>query len=134
MKICNKIKSFFNRNSQALPPPEKVEPSNLEYENVLMILLEESVNGAIWGSLQGTLISHNIKMNQLAGWLENKGKEWQKQPDNYQELGERLRVLGRVATGRLGDVARRLGNQKSEVRSQKSEVILITVNLFIPQK
>ncbi len=108
-KFWNWLKRRLFPTSQTPSQPPSSEPDDIEYENVLIGLLEEAIGGKTSGELQGYLISRNINPNQLAEWLQQFGQRWLKQPKLHQELGRRLKVLAGVVTGRLGEVARELG-------------------------
>ena len=104
-RVWNWLKRRFFPTSQTTSQPPLSEPDNIEYENVLMGLLEEAIEGKTSGELQGYLISRKINKDKFAQWLQQYGQPLLKQPELRQELGGRLKVLGEVVMGKLGEVA-----------------------------
>ena len=51
------LKNKFFPSPPPVPKPTVTKPSNLEYENALLELLEEAAKGKTWGNLQGILIT-----------------------------------------------------------------------------
>ncbi len=108
-KLWNWLKGLLVRTPQPTVTPLTSEPDDIEYENILMALLEKVAEGKSWGELQGFLISRKVNPDKLAQWLQQFGQRWLEKPELHQELARRLIMLGGVATGRLGEVARGLG-------------------------
>ena len=122
IKLWQSIKSWFRRNTSSSPPPSpKPELSDLEYENLLLELLEQVLQGSSWGQLQGFLMANKLEPDKLARWLNNFGKSWLLQPESHGELADRLLLLSRLATGELGEVARELGENLSNVKAYEEE-------------
>jgi tetratricopeptide (TPR) repeat protein len=112
--LWNWLKSLFNGSSEPIEtcdPPSKPKLTDAEYESVLFALLEEVKKGKSWGSCQGILINRNVKLDELAAWIEEKSSEWLQNKDNYQQLGEDLGELGDVASGKLGNIATKLSSE-----------------------
>ena len=59
------FKSKFFPSPPPAPKPTVTKPSNLEYENALLELLEEAAKGKTWGNLQGVLITKGIDSQEL---------------------------------------------------------------------
>ncbi len=83
--------------------PKKVkntppEPSDGEYEGILMGLFEQVAAGTTTGGLRGWLYSRHCE-------------EWLLYPEDYQTLGRDLAALGKVMTGNLGEVSQRISLQ-----------------------
>ncbi|NER28566.1 MAG: tetratricopeptide repeat protein, partial [Symploca sp. SIO1C4] len=119
-KPCRWIKGKFLSKPLPPPPPPPPEFSDLEYENLLLELLEEVAQGISWGKIEGFLIAKNINKKRLARWLQEFGKRWLAQPELHQELAQRLLLLAEIATGELETVARVLA--EGLLMSQPSEV------------
>ena len=115
------FKNKFFPSPPPVPKPTVAQPSNLEYENALMALLEEAAKGKTWGYLEGVLISRGIDSKELARWLEEFGKRWLESPDRYEELALKLEVLGNVAQGDLGNVVARLSGEFSRGKEEVFE-------------
>ena len=115
------FKNKFFPSPPPVPKPTVTKPSNLEYENALMALLEEAAKGKTWGNLQAVLITRGIDSQELARWLEEFGKRWLESPDRYEELALKLEVLANVAQGDLGDVVRSLSGLFAEVREKEGD-------------
>ncbi|HEY9605910.1 MAG TPA: tetratricopeptide repeat protein, partial [Allocoleopsis sp.] len=112
LKVLAKLSRFIKDglvHEPRLPHPEF--RSDLEYENLLRALLEEVEQGKSWGQLQGFLIANHLDEKQLAQWLQDYSNRWLAQPESNQELTLRLVLLGQVATGELGTVAKTLGER-----------------------
>lgn len=115
-KVWRWLRRCFSPSSSSSPLAPNVPPTQLsdsEYDHHLLALLEAVNQGATWPELQAWLMVHNLKKNQLAQWLEHYSQQWLQQPQQHQELGRRLSLLGRVATGELGRVACAIGAQLS---------------------
>ena len=85
VRLCRWIKSWFKRNeSPAVPAPKPTSPkpelSDLEYESLLLELLEKVVQGSNWGKIQGFLFGKNLEPEKLASWLRKFGQGWLLQP------------------------------------------------------
>ncbi|MEQ8961479.1 MAG: tetratricopeptide repeat protein [Coleofasciculus sp. C2-GNP5-27] len=115
------LKRWFIR--QPPPPPPPTQPSDLDYENVVLALLAEVAQGKTWGQLQAFLISRNVNQQRLAAWLQNFGQRWLAQPEVHQELARRLKRLGEGATGELARVARELAEGLLVVPEPDNSVI-----------
>ena len=115
------LKNKFFPSPPPLPKPTVTKPSNLEYENALLALLEEAAKGKTWGNLQGVLITRGIDSEELARWLEKFGQRWLESPDRYEELALKLEVLANVAQGDLGNVVGRLSGLFAEVRGKEGD-------------
>ncbi|MDJ0565532.1 MAG: CHAT domain-containing tetratricopeptide repeat protein, partial [Microcystis sp. M49629_WE12] len=89
-------------------PPE---PSDGEYEGILMGLFEQVAAGTTTGGLRGWLYSRHCDDKKLARWLGVKSEEWLQYPEDYQTLGRDLAALGKVMTGNLGEVSQRISLQ-----------------------
>ncbi|WP_147069062.1 CHAT domain-containing protein [Microcystis aeruginosa] len=114
-KLWNWLKSLFIASPRAINP-KKVEntppePSDGEYEGILMGLFEQVAAGTTTGGLRGWLYSRHCDDKKLARWLEVKSEEWLQYPEDYQTLGRDLAALGRVMTGNLGEVSQRISLQ-----------------------
>ncbi len=114
-KLWNWLKSLFIGSPKAVNP-EKVqksppEPSDGEYEGILMGLFEQVAAGTTTGGLRGWLYSRYCDDKKLARWLEVKSEEWLQYPEDYQTLGRDLAALGKVMTGNLGEVSQRISLQ-----------------------
>ena len=127
VRLCRWIKSWFKRNeSPAVPAPKPTSPkpelSDLEYENLLLELLEEVVQGSNWGEIQGFLFGNNLEPEKLASWLRQFGRRWSLQPESHQELGHRLLLLSKLAKGELREVTRELGQSIYIVKTEAQDV------------
>ncbi|MDB9415743.1 tetratricopeptide repeat protein, partial [Microcystis aeruginosa] len=114
-KLWNWLKSLFIASPKAINP-KKVEntppePSDGEYEGILMGLFEQVAAGTTTGGLRGWLYSRHCDDKKLARWLEVKSEEWLRYPEDYQTLGRNLAALGKVMTGNLGEVSQRISLQ-----------------------
>ncbi|MDJ0561220.1 MAG: tetratricopeptide repeat protein, partial [Microcystis sp. M53599_WE4] len=114
-KLWNWLKSLFIASPKAInlkkvenTPPE---PSDGEYEGILMGLFEQVAAGTTTGGLRGWLYSRHCDDKKLARWLEVKSEEWLRYPEDYQTLGRDLAALGKVMTGNLGEVSQRISLQ-----------------------
>ncbi|MBE9262696.1 tetratricopeptide repeat protein [Microcystis sp. LEGE 00066] len=114
-KLWNWLKSLFIASPKAINP-KKVkntppEPSDGEYEGILMGLFEQVAAGTTTGGLRGWLYSRHCDDKKLARWLGVKSEEWLRYPEDYQTLGRDLAALGKVMTGNLGEVSQRISLQ-----------------------
>ncbi|TRT92225.1 MAG: tetratricopeptide repeat protein [Microcystis aeruginosa Ma_OC_LR_19540900_S633] len=114
-KLWNWLKSLFIGSPKAVNP-EKVqksppEPSDGEYEGILMGLFEQVAAGTTTGGLRGWLYSRYCDDKKLARWLGVKSEEWLQYPEDYQTLAQDLAALGKVMTGNLGEVSQRISLQ-----------------------
>ena len=114
-KLWNWLKSLFIASPKAINPKEvkntPPEPSDGEYEGILMGLFEQVAAGTTTGGLRGWLYSRHCDDKKLARWLEVKSEEWLLYPEDYQTLGRDLAALGKVMTGNLGEVSQRISLQ-----------------------
>ena len=114
-KLWNWLKSLFIASPKAINPKEvkntPPEPSDGEYEGILMGLFEQVAAGTTTGGLRGWLYSRHCDDKKLARWLEVKSEEWLRYPEDYQTLGRDLAALGKVMTGNLGEVSQRISLQ-----------------------
>ncbi len=108
-KLWNWLKSLFIASPKAInlkkvenTPPE---PSDGEYEGILMGLFEQVAAGTTTDGLREWLYSRHCDDKKLARWLEVKSEEWLRYPEDYQTLGQDLAALGKVMTGNLGEVS-----------------------------
>ena len=117
-QILQWIKGWFRQNPPAVssaPPIPEPELSDLEYENLLLELLEQVARGRSWGQIQGFLMARKLEPEKLARWLRGFGQRWLLQPESHGELAHRLLLLSRIATGELREVARELAEGLSRV-------------------
>ncbi|MDB9411087.1 CHAT domain-containing protein [Microcystis aeruginosa] len=114
-KLWNWLKSLFIASPKAINPKEvkntPPEPSDGEYEGILMGLFEQVAAGTTTDGLRGWLHSRHCDDKKLARWLEVKSEEWLRYPEDYQTLGRNLAALGKVMTGNLGEVSQRISLQ-----------------------
>ncbi len=114
-KLCNWLKSLFIGSPRAINPKEvkntPPEPSDGEYEGILMGLFEQVAAGTTTDGLREWLYSRHCDDKKLARWLEVKSEEWLQYPEDYQTLGRDLAALGKVMTGNLGEVSQRISLQ-----------------------
>ncbi|MFM6631637.1 MAG: tetratricopeptide repeat protein [Microcystis panniformis] len=114
-KLWNWLKSLFIASPKAINPKEvqntPPEPSDGEYEGILMGLFEQVAAGTTTGGLRGWLYSRHCNDKKLARWLGVKSEEWLQYPEDYQTLGRDLAALGKVMTGNLGEVSQRISLQ-----------------------
>ncbi|ODV36495.1 CHAT domain-containing protein [Microcystis aeruginosa] len=114
-KLWNWLKSLFIGSPKAINPKEvkntPPEPSDGEYEGILMGLFEQVAAGTTTGGLRGWLYSRHCDDKKLARWLGVKSEEWLQYPEDYQTLGRDLAALGKVMTGNLGEVSQRISLQ-----------------------
>ncbi|MDB9433436.1 CHAT domain-containing protein [Microcystis aeruginosa] len=114
-KLWNWLKSLFIASPRAINPKEvkntPPEPSDGEYEGILMGLFEQVAAGTTTGGLRGWLYSRHCDDKKLARWLGVKSEEWLQYPEDYQTLGRDLAALGKVMTGNLGEVSQRISLQ-----------------------
>ncbi|MDB9507056.1 tetratricopeptide repeat protein [Microcystis aeruginosa CS-338/01] len=114
-KLWNWLKSLFIGSPRAINPKEvkntPPEPSDGEYEGILMGLFEQVAAGTTTGGLRGWLYSRHCDDKKLARWLGVKSEEWLQYPEDYQTLGRDLAALGKVMTGNLGEVSQRISLQ-----------------------
>ncbi|MDB9428216.1 tetratricopeptide repeat protein, partial [Microcystis aeruginosa CS-555/01A07] len=114
-KLWNWLKSLFIASPKAINPKEvkntPPEPSDGEYEGILMGLFEQVAAGTTTGGLRGWLHSRHCDDKKLARWLGVKSEEWLQYPEDYQTLGRDLAALGKVMTGNLGEVSQRISLQ-----------------------
>ncbi|KAB0239503.1 CHAT domain-containing protein [Microcystis aeruginosa EAWAG127a] len=114
-KLWNWLKSLFIASPKAINPKEvkntPPEPSDGEYEGILMGLFEQVAAGTTTDGLRGWLYSRHCNDKKLARWLEVKSEEWLQYPEDYQTLGRDLAALGKVMTGNLGEVSQRISLQ-----------------------
>ena len=122
IRLWKWIKSCFRRNQSPAVTSPKPELSDLEYENLLLELLEEVVQGSNWGEIQGFLIANNLEPEKLASWLRRFGQRWLLQPESHQELGHRLLLLSKIARGELREVTRELGQSIYIVKNEEEEL------------
>ncbi|NCR54186.1 MAG: tetratricopeptide repeat protein [Microcystis aeruginosa L211-07] len=125
-KLWNWLKSLFIASPKAINP-KKVkntppEPSDGEYEGILMGLFEQVAAGTTTGGLRGWLYSRHCDDKKLARWLGVKSEEWLQYPEDYQTLGRDLAALGRVMTGNLGEVSQRISLQLRDAVRDVSSV------------
>ncbi len=125
-KLWNWLKSLFIASPKAINP-KKVkntppEPSDGEYEGILMGLFEQVAAGTTTGGLRGWLYSRHCDDKKLARWLEVKSEEWLRYPEDYQTLGRDLAALGKVMTGNLGEVSQRISLQLRDAVRDVSSV------------
>ena len=114
-KLWNWLKSLFIGSPKAINP-KKVkntppEPSDGEYEGILMGLFEQVAAGTTTDGLREWLHSRHCDDKKLAQWLGVKSEEWLQYPEDYQTLGRDLAALGKVMTGNLGEVSQRISLQ-----------------------
>jgi len=114
-KLWNWLKSLFIASPKAInlkkvenTPPE---PSDGEYEGILMGLFEQVAAGTTTDGLREWLHSRHCDDKKLAQWLGVKSEEWLQYPEDYQTLGRDLAALGKVMTGNLGEVSQRISLQ-----------------------
>lgn len=114
-KLWNWLKSLFIASPKAInlkkvenTPPE---PSDGEYEGILMGLFEQVAAGTTTDGLREWLYSRHCDDKKLARWLGVKSEEWLQYPEDYQTLGRDLAALGKVMTGNLGEVSQRISLQ-----------------------
>lgn len=114
-KLWNWLKSLFIGSLRAINPKEvkntPPEPSDAEYEGILMALFDRVAAGTTAGALRGWLYSRHCDDKRLARWLGGKSEEWLQYPEDYQTLGQDLAALGKVMTGNLGEVSQRISLQ-----------------------
>ena len=114
-KLWNWLKSLFIASPKAINPKEvkntPPEPSDGEYEGILMGLFEQVAAGTTTDGLREWLYSRHCDDKKLARWLEVKSEEWLLYPEDYQTLGRDLAALGKVMTGNLGEVSQRISLQ-----------------------
>jgi tetratricopeptide (TPR) repeat protein len=125
-KLWNWLKSLFIGSPKAVNP-EKVkksppEPSDGEYEGILMGLFEQVAAGTTTGGLRGWLYSRYCDDKKLARWLGVKSEEWLQYPEDYQTLAQDLAALGKVMTGNLGEVSQRISLQLRDAVRDVSSV------------
>ncbi|KXS91697.1 hypothetical protein OA58_07530, partial [Microcystis aeruginosa NIES-88] len=125
-KLWNWLKSLFIASPKAINP-KKVqntppEPSDGEYEGILMGLFEQVAAGTTTGGLRGWLYSRHCDDKKLARWLEVKSEEWLQYPEDYQTLKRDLAALGKVMTGNLGEVSQRISLQLRDAVRDVSSV------------
>nr|NCR02384.1 tetratricopeptide repeat protein [Microcystis aeruginosa L211-11]NCR33960.1 tetratricopeptide repeat protein [Microcystis aeruginosa L211-101] len=125
-KLWNWLKSLFIGSPKAVNP-EKVqksppEPSDGEYEGILMGLFEQVAAGTTTGGLRGWLYSRHCNDKKLARWLGVKSEEWLQYPEDYQTLAQDLAALGKVMTGNLGEVSQRISLQLRDAVRDVSSV------------
>ena len=125
-KLWNWLKSLFIGSPKAVNP-EKVqksppEPSDGEYEGILMGLFEQVAAGTTTGGLRGWLYSRYCDDKKLARWLGVKSEEWLQYPEDYQTLARDLAALGKVMTGNLGEVSQRISLQLRDAVRDVSSV------------
>ncbi len=125
-KLWNWLKSLFIASPKAINP-KKVEntppePSDGEYEGILMGLFEQVAAGTTTGGLRGWLYSRHCDDKKLARWLGVKSEEWLQYPEDYQTLGRDLAALGKVMTGNLGEVSQRISLQLRDAVRDVSSV------------
>ncbi len=125
-KLWNWLKSLFIGSPKAINP-KKVqntppEPSDGEYEGILMGLFEQVAAGTTTGGLRGWLYSRHCDDKKLARWLGVKSEEWLQYPEDYQTLGRDLAALGKVMTGNLGEVSQRISLQLRDAVRDVSSV------------
>ncbi len=125
-KLWNWLKSLFIASPKAInlkkvenTPPE---PSDGEYEGILMGLFEQVAAGTTTGGLRGWLYSRHCDDKKLARWLGVKSEEWLQYPEDYQTLGRDLAALGKVMTGNLGEVSQRISLQLRDAVRDVSSV------------
>ena len=125
-KLWNWLKSLFIASPKAInlkkvenTPPE---PSDGEYEGILMGLFEQVAAGTTTDGLRGWLYSRHCDDKKLARWLEVKSEEWLRYPEDYQTLGRDLAALGKVMTGNLGEVSQRISLQLRDAVRDVSSV------------
>ncbi|WOB67031.1 tetratricopeptide repeat protein [Microcystis aeruginosa] len=125
-KLWNWLKSLFIGSPKAINPKEvkntPPEPSDGEYEGILMGLFEQVAAGTTTGGLRGWLYSRHCDDKKLARWLEVKSEEWLRYPEDYQTLGRDLAALGKVMTGNLGEVSQRISLQLRDAVRDVSSV------------
>ena len=125
-KLWNWLKSLFIASPKAINPKEvkntPPEPSDGEYEGILMGLFEQVAAGTTTGGLRGWLYSRHCDDKKLARWLGVKSEEWLRYPEDYQTLGRDLAALGRVMTGNLGEVSQRISLQLRDAVRDVSSV------------
>ncbi|GBE76581.1 hypothetical protein myaer87_38080 [Microcystis aeruginosa NIES-87] len=125
-KLWNWLKSLFIASPKAINPKEvkntPPEPSDGEYEGILMGLFEQVAAGTTTGGLRGWLYSRHCDDKKLARWLEVKSEEWLRYPEDYQTLGRDLAALGKVMTGNLGEVSQRISLQLRDAVRDVSSV------------
>jgi len=98
-KLWNWLKSLFIGSPKAINPKEvkntPPEPSDGEYEGILMGLFEQVAAGTTTGGLRGWLYSRHCDDKKLARWLGVKSEEWLQYPEDYQTLGREFPVWRR---------------------------------------
>jgi tetratricopeptide (TPR) repeat protein len=125
-KLWNWLKSLFIGSPKAVNPEKfkntPPEPSDGEYEGILMGLFEQVAAGTTTDGLRGWLYSRHCDDKKLARWLEDKSEEWLQYPEDYQTLGRDLAALGKVMTGNLGEVCQRISLQLRDAVRDVSSV------------
>ena len=76
-----------------------------------MALLEGVEQGWSRGTIQGFLISSNIKDAEWENWLQEFGERLLVSPETNLELGRRMVRLGAANCGRISEVAGNIGRQ-----------------------
>ncbi|WP_448565136.1 hypothetical protein [Trichothermofontia sp.] len=94
------------RSSVPQSPPAR---SDAEYEALFLSLLDKP--DLTSGRFKGWLISKNVTEDALIHWLHRFGDRVQENPDQHQELAQRLIHFGTIVHGPTAQVALKLGQQ-----------------------
>jgi len=81
--------------------------SETEYETLFLALLENP--DLTSGRFKGWLISKNLTEAELTAWLRRFGDRLQANPDQHQELAQRLIHFGTIVNGPTAQAALQLG-------------------------
>ncbi|NET87368.1 MAG: CHAT domain-containing protein [Kamptonema sp. SIO1D9] len=131
-KIWRWLKNLIQRLLSPTPPPpptprpQPPRKTDTEYENILMELLDGVDAGWSRGKIKGFLIGKNTTDKKLARWLRDFGQRWES-TEQHQELGRRLRKLGKEIEGELGQVATAIATRLQPV-SPPPDVNPLAVN------
>ncbi len=104
---------FGHRPAADLPPTPAPSPASTrsaaEYEALFLALLDNPELTS--GRFKGWLISKNLTEDDLMAWLQQFGDRLQANPDQHQELAQRLIQFGSIVNGPTAQSALQLGKK-----------------------
>lgn len=113
-QLWQRLQGWFGRRPAADLPPAPAPAaaptrSAAEYEALFLALLDNPELTS--GRFKGWLISKNLTEAELTAWLQQFGDRLQANPDQHQELAQRLIQFGTIVNGPTAQAALQLGKK-----------------------